>query len=286
MRINKFIAHATGLSRREADNAIASGRVCVNGAHAAMGAQVEQTDSVTLDNKLIGEQTDYTYLALNKPVGYLCSRRSQGGIPTIYSLLPPQYRLLKAVGRLDKDSSGLLLLTDDGDFAHRMTHPSFRKVKIYEVTLDTPLEPLHQQMISDHGVTLEDGVSQFLVAKTERSNDTEKESEELRESQRVNLTTSFLDTSMTSQQRGRGEMQRAPNGVVERKDGGEGECPENEGNGKGVNSYQVTMHEGRNRQIRRTFAALGYTVTRLHRSAFGPYSLDNLQDGHYKPVSK
>ena len=130
-----------------------------------MGSQVEPTDTVMFDNKRVGEKTAYTYVMLNKPVGYLCSRRSQGGVPTIYSLLPELYRPLKAVGRLDKDSSGLILLTDDGDFAHSMTHPKFYKTKVYEVELDTPLQPLHQQMISDHGISLEDGMSSFLIEK-------------------------------------------------------------------------------------------------------------------------
>ena len=206
-RINKFVAHATGLSRREADDLVAKGRVTINGATAAMGARVTSADRIALDGKPLKPQAAYTYLMLHKPVGYVCSRRRQGDTPTIYELLPKEYAFLKPVGRLDKDSSGILLLTDDGDFAHQMTHPKFIKTKIYEVELDKPLKPLHQQMISDYGVQLEDGVSRFMVEK------------------------------------------------------------HNAG-------YTVTMQEGRNRQIRRTFAALDYTVTKLHRTHFGIYALD------------
>ncbi len=249
MRINKFIAHATNISRREADNAIAAGRVHVNGRVAGMGVQVESDDIVRLDGKILGGKTTYTYLALNKPVGYLCSRRSQGGVPTIYSLLPEGYRPLKAVGRLDKDSSGIILLTDDGDFAFQMTHPSFHKVKVYEVELNRPLEPLHQQMISDHGINLEDGQSQFIIERLEQD-----------------AVQGDFDTSATSQQRGATEKATS----AERG----GEIALNRG-------YRITMHEGRNRQIRRTFSALGYTVTKLHRTNFGNYSLGDIKSGSY-----
>lgn len=215
-RINKLIAHATGMSRREVDNAIAAGRVTINGTTAAMGAQVSDTDDVRFDQKPINAQTAYTYLVLHKPVGYVCSRRAQGEYPTIYELLEPAHRPLKPVGRLDRDSSGILLLTDDGDFAHRMTHPKFQKRKVYEVALDRDLEPLHQQMINDHGIALDDGESQLTL-------------ERLADDNRL--------------------------------------------------AWRVMMSEGRNRQIRRTFSALGYTVTRLHRTDFGPYALGDLAAG-------
>lgn len=217
MRLNKYLAHATGISRREADNLISAGRVTVNGERVSLGVQIDDLTTIEVDHKPVKKVAEHTYLMLNKPVGYLCSRRSQGGVPTIFQLLPEQYRLLKPVGRLDKDSSGLILLTNDGDFAHSMTHPSFYKVKVYEVELDKVLEPLHQQMISDHGIALEDGVSKFLIERDEKR-------------------------------------------------------------------YKVTMHEGRNRQIRRTFAALGYTVTKLHRTNFGNYSLGDIKNGEHALV--
>ncbi len=226
MRLNKFIAHHAGLSRREADEAIAQGRVRVNQAIAQLGAQVEPSDIVILDGKPITAHDDYSYMLFNKPVGYVCSRRAQGSAPTIYSLLPTEFHHLKTVGRLDKDSSGLILLTDDGDFAHRMTHPRFVKSKTYLVELDHDLAPLHQQMISDFGVDLEDGKSRFIVTKPENSSET---------GQRT--------------------------------------------------VYTVTMSEGRNRQIRRTFAVLGYTVTRLHRTHFGNYSLYDLGNKKYRSIS-
>lgn len=229
IRLNKLLAEQLGISRREADEYISRGRVSINGVPAALGARiVRDVDIVALDNKPVATTpVDFTYILFNKPVGYVCSRRKQGDIPTIYELLPEEYHRLKPVGRLDKDSSGILLLTDDGDLAHQMTHPSYSKVKIYYVTLDKPLEPLHQQMVSDHGIELEDGTSHFLVS-------------------------SLTDTP---------EAKAYPN-----------------------NTYRIEMKEGRNRQIRRTFAALGYEVEALHRTQFGGYALGTLRLGTYAPT--
>lgn len=100
---------------------------------------------------------------------YVCSRDGQGG-KTIYDLLPPELHHLKPVGRLDKNSSGLLLLTNDGQLAQQLTHPSFQKTKVYNIALNKPLEPLHHQMISDHGVVLEDGISKLQL---QRMNETD-----------------------------------------------------------------------------------------------------------------
>lgn len=212
IRLNKFLAEKLGISRRAADELIERGRVVINGKTAALGARVHETDLLSVDDKpLTGErQTDFIYLQLNKPIGYVSSRRKQGDNETIYALLPQQYHHLKPVGRLDKDSSGLILLTNDGDFAHQMTHPKFYKNKKYEVVLDKPLAPLHRQMINDHGIQLEDGSSRLTLERVDEGND---------------------------------------------------------------NDWLVVMHEGRNRQIRRTFSALGYGVARLHRTHFGPYAL-------------
>jgi 23S rRNA pseudouridine2605 synthase len=109
------------------------------------------------------------------------------------------------------------LLTNDGDFAFQMTHPKFQKRKLYEVALDQPLQPLHQQILSDFGVDLPDGKSKLIL------------------------------TSADPARR----------------------------------RWQVELTEGRNRQIRRSFGALGYTVTQLHRTTFGPYQIQDLKSGAY-----
>lgn len=219
LRLNKHLALALGVSRREADNLIDAGDVTINERVATLGARYHDTDTIHVRGKEVSNTTTYQYLLLHKPVGYVCSRKQQGDSPTIYSLLPPEFAALKPVGRLDRDSSGILLLTNDGDTAFHMTHPKFRKTKVYEVTLDHNLEPLHQQMVADYGVQLEDGTSQFQLE--------------------------TLD-----------EQNRA--------------------------LWRITMSEGRNRQIRRTFDALGYTVTALHRTHFGAYSVGDIKPGEYR----
>lgn len=221
LRLNKFLALQTGVSRREADNLIEKGAVTVNGVKATLGARYIEGDDIQVDGRSISSTAALEYVMFNKPFGYVCSRRDQGDSPTIYTILPPEFHKLKPVGRLDRNSSGLILLTNDGDFAYQMTHPKFVKTKLYNVRLDQDLAPLHHQMITDYGVTLEDGISKFQL---ERMQD------------------------------------------------------------DGSKSWRITMTEGRNRQIRRTFGALGYTVTKLHRTDFGNYSLGDIASGEYKIV--
>ena len=150
-RLNKFLAFQLRVSRRQADNLIAKQKVYINNQPAQLGARIGESDTITINNHIVGGRSRYTYLMLNKPINYVCSRKQQGKTPTIYSLLPDKFHNLKPVGRLDANSSGLLLLTNDGDFAFRMTHPKFKKNKQYNVTLDKELAPLHQQMIADFG---------------------------------------------------------------------------------------------------------------------------------------
>jgi 23S rRNA pseudouridine2605 synthase len=209
MRINKFIAQASGLSRRAADQAIQEGRVRVDGQLPQAGQEVADASVVTLDGKPLVAAMPIQTILFNKPIGYVVSRNGQGSA-TIYDLLPASLHHLKPIGRLDKDSSGLLLLTNDGQLAEQLTHPRFQKVKVYEIALDQPLQPLHHQMIADIGVQLDDGPSKLILERLHGNDDY---------------------------------------------------------------AWRVTMHEGRNRQVRRTFAALGYTVTKLHRTHFGAYAL-------------
>ncbi len=218
-RLNKHLALQLGVSRREADNLIEEGVVAVNGIAATLGGRFSEGDAITVNGKDLKSDAAYEYIVLHKPVGYVCSRRQQGDAPTIYDLLPTQYHHLKPVGRLDRESSGIILLSNDGNFAFTMTHPKFAKTQIYNLRLENELAPLHQQMINDHGIQLEDGSSTLQL---ERINDTDRK------------------------------------------------------------SWIVTMREGRNRQIRRTFGALGYTVAKLHRTNFGNYSLGDIKAGEFE----
>lgn len=220
-RLNKYLATNLGISRREADDLIAARKIRLNGEVAEIGARVQDEDKVEYGRQQV-QARPLIYLALNKPIGYVCSKKRQGETPTLYELLPEKYRQLKTVGRLDKDSSGLILLTNDGDFAFKMTHPSFVKKKRYELELDLPLAALHQQMIADFGIELADGPSKLALMSLDES----------------------------------------------RK------------------RWQVEMSEGRNRQIRRTFAAIGYKVVKLHRISFGNYVLGNLKSGEFELIKK
>lgn len=212
MRINRYVALITGLSRRAVDGALIAGRVQVNGKPAQLGQLVQAKDQVRLDGTPLGSVPTTTTIMLNKPAGYVASRQGQGS-KTIYDLLPTELHSLKPVGRLDKESSGLLLLTNDGQLANQLTHPSFQKEKQYQIVLDKPLRTAARQQIMQ-GVPLADGLSRLQL--------------------------------------------------------------------KGAGTkWLVTLHEGRNRQIRRTFAQLGYTVIKLHRTHFGSYQLKELGSGKY-----
>jgi pseudouridine synthase len=215
-RINKFVAQATGISRRQADKVILDGKVTVNGRLARIGDQISRDDSVGYNGQILQLPNTVTIM-LNKPVGYVCSRNGQGN-HTVYDLLPSQYLNLKPVGRLDKDSSGLLLLTNDGSLALSLTHPRYYKEKIYRISLDKPLMPGDLRQITGKGVNLSDGLSKFQI------------------------------------------------------------------DNNGDQSWQITMHEGRNRQIRRTFEALGYSVKALHRLQIGQYRLGTLSTGEFHEV--
>ncbi len=218
MRLNKFIASATGLSRRAADRAIEDGRVAVNGELPKKGVQIGDEDIVSLDGSVLSTVSSVLTIMLNKPVGYVCSRDGQGN-KTVYDLLPPEFHALKPVGRLDKNSSGLLLLTNNGQLAFELTHPKFQKTKVYKIALNKPLQPQHYELVSGSGVLLDDGTSRLELARINNTDD---------------------------------------------------------------NNWKVTMSEGRNRQIRRTFEALGYNVVKLHRTSFGSYELKDLASGKYR----
>ncbi len=217
MRINQWLARATGLSRREADSAIENGQVQINGQPAQLGQMVQETDKVHFQGQPV-ELLELQYIVLNKPIGYVCSRQPQGKDKTVYDLLPPSMHDLKSVGRLDKDSSGLLVLTNDGQLAQELTHPSFQKTKHYQIALNLALKPVDQQKIQA-GIELDDGLSKFELSGQNRH-------------------------------------------------------------------WTAILSEGRNRQIRRTFAALGYKVIKLNRISFGSLTLEDLGEGLFRTVRR
>ena len=216
MRINQWLARASGLSRRSADTAIANGHVSINGETATIGQVVEPGDVVIYQGQPL-QLAELSYIMLHKPVGYICSRAVQGKAPTIYEILPPELHHLKSVGRLDKDSSGLLVLTNDGNLAQQLSHPRHQKAKTYQIELDRPLTSQDHKRI-ETGVMLEDGVSKFTLTGANKN-------------------------------------------------------------------WVATLHEGRNRQVRRTFAALGYAIIKLHRTSFGKLTLGKLAAGQHRAIT-
>lgn len=141
--LNLFLARAGVASRRKSAELIAAGRVTVNGTVMERpGYRVAATDAVSLDGNPIGDTpAEHCYILLNKPAGYECSRPNLHATRTIYDLVEIPGRRLFSVGRLDKNSEGMLLLTDDGDFANALTHPSREIEKHYLIQTRNPLKP-------------------------------------------------------------------------------------------------------------------------------------------------
>jgi len=212
MRLNKFLAENTALSRRKADTAIENGRVKINQEIATLGAKVNENDFVLLDGLPVEVNRGKSVtVLLNKPVGYVCSRNGQGS-RTVYDLLPEKYYSLNIAGRLDKDSSGLVVLTNNGALLNELTHPGNTKEKVYTVTVDKTITPKDRNSLLS-GVDIGDKrKSSFKFLKN------------------VSRTT-----------------------------------------------YEVVLEEGRNRQIRRSFAALGYEVATLHREKIGKFQLGKIK---------
>ena len=142
-RLNKYIAASGLCSRRKADELIEAGKVIVNGkVIKELGFQVSNKDKVFVDKKLIHPKK-LEYYKFYKPAGYITTADDEKGRKTIYDILPEEYHTLKPVGRLDKDSTGLLLMTNDGDLINELTHPSIKVPKTYIVTIDGKLNQNH-----------------------------------------------------------------------------------------------------------------------------------------------
>ena len=141
LRINKYIAQTGFCSRRKADELIKEGKVRLNGKVVTdFSATVGKKDKVTINSKSISNVREYTYIRYYKPAGYITTKSDEKGRKTIYDILPPEVQNLKPVGRLDKASTGLLIMTDDGDLINKMTHPSVKIPKIYRVCVKGKIE--------------------------------------------------------------------------------------------------------------------------------------------------
>ncbi len=219
-RLQKVLA-ATGYgSRRVCEELIAAGRVTVNGEVAILGRRVDaEHDLVAVDGAPIGVRPDFVYYLLNKPIGVVTTSRDTHRRPTVVDLVPPEPRVF-SVGRLDVDTEGLLLLTNDGDLANRIAHPSHGIEKEYLVEVSGGL-------VSPGSIrTLRDGV--------------------------------LLDDGLTAPAR----VSQPDPGVL-----------------------RITIHEGRNRQVRRMCDAVGHPVLRLVRTRIGPLTDRALQPGSWRELT-
>lgn len=156
MRINKYIAQSGYCSRRKADELIEAGRVRVNGeVITLLGYEIRTKDKVSIDGKAL-RAIKLEYYRFYKPTGYITTKEDEKGRKTIYDILPKELAPLNPVGRLDKDSSGLLILTNDGNLAYELTHPSIKVAKVYRVTVDAFIKVEELEKLAG-GIELEKG---------------------------------------------------------------------------------------------------------------------------------
>ena len=225
MRLQKFLAHAGIASRRASEDIIRQGRVTINGKTITdMGVSVSYNDLVTVDGKQIENEEEKIYIILNKPVGYVSSAKDQFGRPTVLDLVRDIDIRLYPVGRLDYDTSGLILLTNDGDFTYQLTHPKHEIDKVYEALIS--------------GTPTKDEIKMFEVG--------------LR-----------IEDYTTS-----------PAKIVIK------EIIKNNA------LVHVTIHEGKNRQVRKMCEAIGHNVLTLKRIAIGPIALNDLPEGKWRRLSE
>ncbi|HTY71131.1 MAG TPA: pseudouridine synthase [Actinomycetes bacterium] len=224
-RLQKVLARAGVASRRACEALIAEGRVEVDGVVVSkLGTRVDPSTAVIrVDGVRVSVSSHQVYLMLNKPAGVVSTMADPEGRPCLGDYVGSNRERLFHVGRLDVDTEGLLLLTNDGTLAHRLAHPSFEIPKTYLADVPAPL-PRDLGRRLREGIDLEDGPVRF---------------------------DSFRVVGST-----------ASRALVE-----------------------VTLHEGRNRVVRRSFEAVGFPVTRLVRTAIGPVQLGELRPGKLRPLS-
>ena len=225
MRINKFLAEKGIASRRHADEMISAGRVLINGIVATLGASVEEGDEVTVDNvPVLKTEKKEEFYIMNKPKGVICTVSDDRGRKTVMDLLPETVGRVFPVGRLDYETEGLLILTNDGDTAYRLTHPTNDVPKTYLARIEGTM--------------------------------TEKDLNRIRSGVE-------LDGIMTKKCKAH---------IVETN--------------KAYTKVHVTITEGRNRQVRRMFEAIGRNVAFLKRVSIGKLKLSGLDRGEVRALTE
>ena len=160
MRLNKFLAHAGVASRRKSADLIKAGKVSINDSiERNPSYMVQESDKVVFAGKQLAHVVKYVYLLLNKPKNTITTTTDEKGRKTVMDLIKDVDQRIYPVGRLDKDTTGLLVLTNDGDLAQKLAHPSFEIRKVYSVTLDKDISDKHLEAIRQ-GLKLGDGIAQ------------------------------------------------------------------------------------------------------------------------------
>ncbi len=214
-KLQKVLANLGYASRREIERWISAGRIAINGKQASLGDRVSEKDKIMVDGRYVQrkkEQLATRVLVLNKPIDTVCTSSDPEGRPTVFTLLPRLYHdRWIAVGRLDINSTGLLLFTNNGELANRLMHPRHEVEREYAVRVLGQVNPKTIKIL-ETGVELDDGTAKFVTI-----------------------------------------------------------C---DAGGQGANHwYHVTLKEGRNREVRRLWEAVGHKVSRLHRIRYGPVQL-------------
>ena len=224
MRINKYLSESGVCSRRAADKLIEDGEVKINGKSAKRGDDVTDDDLVTVGGEVVSAVKKYDYYAMNKPKGYVCTVKDDKGRKTVMDLLPPGIQRVVPVGRLDYDTEGLLLFTNDGELTNKLTHPKNGVYKTYLVKVES--------YIPDEALkTLSRGVE--------------------------------LDGKYTNPCKVK---------LIERNKLG--------------TKLHVSINEGRNRQVRRMFEAIGFDIDFLKRISIGELTVSGLDRGDVRKLNK
>lgn len=220
-RLQKILSETGVASRRQAEELIREGRVTVNGRLARIGDKVDPSrDHIKVDGKLVASPAAKAYLMLHKPKQVVTTAEDPEGRPVVMDLLKSKLPRLFPVGRLDYDAEGILLLTNDGEMAHRLSHPSFQVPRTYWVKVKGKPTPEEVRRLS-RGITLEDGPT-------------------------------------------------APCRIAPRREARE-------------NAWlEMTLREGRNRQVKRMWERMGYPVLKIRRVSFAGLSLGSLKPGEYR----
>ncbi len=224
MRINKYLAESGVCSRRSADKLIEDGVVKIAGKVARLGDDVKDDDLVTVNGEVVSAVKRYDYYIMNKPKGYVCTVKDEKGRKTVMDLLPPAIPRVFPIGRLDYDTEGLLLFTNDGDLTYKLTHPKNGIKKTYLVKLENYL-PDEAVKTLTRGVDLDGRYTNPCQIK-----------------------------------------------LIERNKLG--------------TKLHITINEGRNRQVRRMFEAVGFEVDFLKRISVGELSVSGLDRGDVRKLSK